>query len=73
MKYAPEDLWDSQEVADYLGLSTNRAVSTYHGRYEDFPAPVINKGKGRAMLWYRRDIETWSASRTGAAAPRHRR
>jgi predicted DNA-binding transcriptional regulator AlpA len=72
MKYAPEDLWDSREVAEYLGLSSNRAVSTYAARYVDFPAPVINKGGNRAMLWYRRDVEDWATKRETTPPERRR-
>lgn len=56
----PDDLLDSHDVADLLGLSNNRAVSTYRGRYPDFPAPLIEKGAGRCVLWRRQDVERWA-------------
>jgi len=56
----PDDLLDSHDVADLLGLSNNPAVSTYRGRYPDFPAPLIEKGAGRCVLWRRQDVERWA-------------
>jgi predicted DNA-binding transcriptional regulator AlpA len=55
----PEDLIDAHEVADILGLASNRAVSTYRQRYEDFPEPIIVKGSGKCVLWLRSDIRMW--------------
>jgi predicted DNA-binding transcriptional regulator AlpA len=57
------DLIDSAGVADLLGLSTPRSVSTYRARYDDFPSPVIDMGTGRCLLWRRTDIEAWAAGR----------
>jgi predicted DNA-binding transcriptional regulator AlpA len=59
----PEDLIDSHEVAELLGLGSHRSVSTYRARYDDFPQPVIEKGAGRCLLWLRADIEAWAARR----------
>ncbi len=56
----PDDLLDSHDVAELLGLASNRAVSTYRGRYPDFPAPLIEKGAGRCVLWRRQDVEHWA-------------
>lgn len=53
----PSDLIDSTEVAAVLGLGLRQAVSTYRGRYPDFPAPTIEKG--RCLLWLRQDVEAW--------------
>jgi predicted DNA-binding transcriptional regulator AlpA len=61
----PADLLDSHEVAELLGLASHRAVSTYRGRYGDFPVPIIEKGAGRCVLWLRSDVEQWRASRQG--------
>ena len=61
--YDPADLVDAQTVAEMLGLASRGAVSVYRARYDDFPAPVIDMGKGRPMLWLRRDVEAWAASR----------
>jgi predicted DNA-binding transcriptional regulator AlpA len=59
----PEDLLDAGEVAELLGLSRRQAVSTYRGRYSDFPAPVVSKNSGKCDLWLRQDIERWAAKR----------
>lgn len=59
----PDDLVDAQAVAEMLGLSSRGAVSVYRARYDDFPEPVIDLGKGRPMLWLRADVEAWKASR----------
>jgi glutathione-regulated potassium-efflux system ancillary protein KefG len=55
----PDELLDSNEVAELLGLSTNRAISVYRRRYPDFPQPVVTKGSGKCVLWRRTDIERW--------------
>jgi predicted DNA-binding transcriptional regulator AlpA len=60
MKIDPGELLDSNEVAALLGLSTSRAVSTYRARYSDFPAPVVQKGSGKCVLWLRADVEAWA-------------
>jgi hypothetical protein len=57
----PADLLDSHGVAEMLGLSSHRSVSTYRLRYDDFPAPVVDMGAGRCLLWLRADIEAWAA------------
>lgn len=62
--YDPVDFVDAQTVADLLGLSSRGAVSVYRARYDDFPRPVIDMGKGRPMLWLRSDIEAWRAARS---------
>ena len=61
--YDPADLIDATTVAELLGLSSRGAVSVYRSRYPDFPAPVIDMGKGRPMLWLRADIEAWRSAR----------
>lgn len=58
-KYDPAELVDATEVARMLGLSRRNAVSVYRSRYDDFPEPVVDLGKGRCVLWLRRDIERW--------------
>lgn len=58
-----DDLVDSTEVAEILGLSSARAVSVYRSRYEDFPEPVVAKAKGRLLLWRRQDIGPWATAR----------
>lgn len=62
MKIDPADLIDAHEVAEILGLATNRAVSTYRQRYDDFPEPALEKGSGKCILWVRADVERWAAS-----------
>jgi hypothetical protein len=59
----PADLIDSQDVADMLDLSHRSSVTTYLRRYPDFPAPAVERGKGRTRLWLRSDIERWAAGR----------
>jgi len=53
----PNELLDSHEVAEVLGLSRFNAVSTYRRRYSDFPSPIVEKG--RCLLWLRADIVQW--------------
>lgn len=62
MRIDPAELIDSHEVAELLGLSSNRSVSIYRRRYPDFPEPVLEKGSGKCVLWLRADIERWTAS-----------
>ena len=58
------DLIDSTGVAALLNLANSRVISTYRKRYDDFPAPVVDMGAGRCLLWRRADIEAWKAART---------
>jgi hypothetical protein len=47
-------------VAAILGLAHRQAVSTYRRRDADtFPAPVVDKGGRKCVLWRRQDIERW--------------
>ena len=57
--YDPANLVDAVTVAEILGLSSRGAVAVYRARYDDFPDPVIDLGKGRPMLWLRADVEAW--------------
>lgn len=59
----PADLLDATEVAELLGLSRRQAVSTYRARYADFPAPAVEKGSGKCVLWLRADVERWASRR----------
>ena len=63
MAFEASDLADSHDVADLLGLSSHRSVSTYRSRHDDFPEPIVEKGAGRCLLWLRADIEAWAAAR----------
>ncbi len=58
------DLIGATEVAEILGLSHHNSVSTYMQRYDDFPAPVIDKSNGRIRLWLRSEIEAWDGMRS---------
>ena len=58
-----DDLIDSTEVATILGLARSESISLYRSRYPDFPAPVLDLGRGRPMLWLRQDIERWARAR----------
>lgn len=66
MEIDTEDLADIAEAAEIIGLTNPRGVTVYRRRYEDFPAPVIEKG--RCVLWRRSDVAAWAAGR-----PRRRR
>jgi predicted DNA-binding transcriptional regulator AlpA len=59
----PAELVDAHVVASILGLSSPSAVSVYRKRYEDFPQPVVDMGKGRCLLWLRHDVEAWARRR----------
>jgi glutathione-regulated potassium-efflux system ancillary protein KefG len=61
-----DDLVDSHDVADILGLTHRNTVTEYLTKYDDMPRPVINLGRGRPMLWLRPEIERW-ASKRGAS------
>ncbi len=58
-KIDPDELLDAGEVAEILGLSHKTAVTTYRGRYSDFPEPVLVKASGKCVLWLRADVEAW--------------
>jgi predicted DNA-binding transcriptional regulator AlpA len=59
----PKNLIDSQSIAEMLGLNRRSSVSVYRARYPDFPAPVVEMGAGRCMLWLRADVEKWAKAR----------
>ena len=59
-----DDLIDSRRVAELLGLSQHNSVGIYRRRYkETFPAPAVDMGAGRCLLWVRQDVEDWHRSR----------
>ena len=58
-----DDLVDARAVAGLLGLKHANSVSTYSKRYEDFPRPVVNLGRGRTLLWLRPEIDAWVRKR----------
>lgn len=64
MKVRVEDLIDSNDVAEILGLSSPRAVHVYMSRYPDMPRPVVDRGANRAKLWLREEISAWKKTRT---------
>jgi predicted DNA-binding transcriptional regulator AlpA len=53
-----DHLVDLAEAAALIGIDNPRGVSVYRRRYDDFPAPVI--AKGRCVLWLRSDVEAWA-------------
>lgn len=57
----PDDLVDPAGVAAIIGLGNVNGVSVYRRRHDDFPEPVIERG--RCLLWIRADIEAWASSR----------
>jgi hypothetical protein len=64
VKIETDDLIDSHGVAEVLLLKAgHKAVSVYRSRYVDFPAPVVNLGAGRCLLWRRQDIQKWAKAR----------
>lgn len=60
----PADLIDAQTVAEILGLSQRSSVATYRKRYPDFPAPVVDMGSGRCLLWLRDEVKAWMTVRS---------
>lgn len=54
-----DDLIDSSQVAEMLGLSHRNSVTTYQRRHPDFPTPRVVRGNGRVNLWLRQDIADW--------------
>jgi predicted DNA-binding transcriptional regulator AlpA len=63
MKVRVEDLIDSNDVAEILGLSSPRAVHVYMSRYPEMPRPVVDRGANRAKLWLREEINAWKRTR----------
>jgi predicted DNA-binding transcriptional regulator AlpA len=59
-KVATEELIDTQDVAEILGLAHRNTVHQYQQRYKDMPKPVFDRGKGRVKLWLRSEIEGWA-------------
>lgn len=55
-----DDLRSPSEVAEIIGIAAG-GVSVYRNRYDDFPEPIIEKG--RCVLWLRQDVERWKAAR----------
>jgi hypothetical protein len=41
-----------------MGLSSADAMSVYQGRYEDFPAPFVDKGR-YIKLWLSEDVDAF--------------
>ena len=62
-----DDLIDTGDVAELLGLASRNVVGVYRGRYPDFPPPVFERGACR--LWLRADVEAWARA-TGRFEPR---
>jgi predicted DNA-binding transcriptional regulator AlpA len=53
-----DQLVDLAETAALIGIDNPRGVSVYRRRYDEFPAPVI--AKGRCVLWLRSDVLAWA-------------
>jgi hypothetical protein len=63
-----DDLIDARGIAALLGLAFRQEVSVYRSRYPDFPAPVVDMGRGTSLLWLRPEVEAW-ARRAGRRSP----
>lgn len=57
-----DELLDAAGVAEVLGLASRNSISTYRGRYGDFPAPV--RTFGASPVWTRQQIEVWRRRRS---------
>jgi hypothetical protein len=53
-----DDLLSAPEVAELMGLASGDVLGVYISRYEDFPAPLIDKGR-YVKLWHRPDIDAF--------------
>jgi hypothetical protein len=73
LRVATEDLVDTQDVAEILGLAHRNTVLQYQQRYEDMPKPVFDRGKGRVKLWLRPEIELWAARQASRGRTRPKR
>jgi hypothetical protein len=62
-KVAPEDLWDSHQVAEHCGWASNRVVSVYRARYDDFPDPVLEGTNG--LWWDAKEVIAWRKRHQG--------
>ena len=67
-----DDLIDTREVAELLGLAHRNTVSEYQGRYPEMPRPVVDRRGGRFKLWLRPEVESWAARHRRDAAGRGR-
>lgn len=62
MRVDPADLIGPAEVAEIIGITNPGGVSVYRHRYDDFPEPIVEKG--RCLLWLRPDVERWATTRS---------
>ena len=67
-----DELIDTQQVAEILGLAHRNTVSEYQARYPDMPRPVVERRAGRLKLWLRPEVERWAAGHRDHAAGRGR-
>jgi len=58
-----DELVDTVDVAELVGLTNATSVATYRSRYEDFPQPVWVSRGGRCQLWLRPEVEAWATAR----------
>ena len=72
-RYDPASMRDALELVSALALgetttavhlASRGAVAVYRKRYADFPAPVVDMGAGRCLLWHRADIAAWAKRRS---------
>jgi glutathione-regulated potassium-efflux system ancillary protein KefG len=69
----PDELIDAADVAKILDLAQPNSVYLYQRRYPDMPRPVVDRGKNRAKLWVRGEVQAWArARRQRSAASRSR-
>lgn len=69
-KIDPDELIDTQGVADVLKLSHRNSVNLYRRRYVDMPDPVVDLGAGRVKLWLRPQIERWATQQAARGRTR---
>lgn len=58
-----DELIDAADVAAILGLANPTSVYVYLARYELMPRPVVDRGKNRAKLWLRSEVQEWADDR----------
>ena len=58
-----DDILDAAAVAQLIGVTDARSVSTYRARDAEFPAPILVSSGGRCQYWLRQDVEAWQAKR----------
>lgn len=54
----PDDLLDSTQAAEIMGLAGSGAFAVYTARHDDFPSPIVERGR-YCKLYLRQDIEAF--------------